>query len=133
MMTNKGQFQKGQSGNPKGRPKKERTLSRMLENGGRNKIGPDGETAQRLMVQRIWQGISTGQIDFDGRVLELSGSEYTALAKMVFAQIDGPPPAALDVTSNGQTVPVVFQIVEGVPSDTAKKAASDSADEDDAL
>lgn len=139
MANNRGQFQKGQSGNPKGRPKKERTLSRMLENGGKSRVGPKGETAQRMMVQRVWEGITQGMIRFpdlpDGtpNFIALDAAEWTRLAKLVYDQVDGPPKAELDVTSAGEKLPVIFQIVEGVPSNAARKDTSDGEDEDDDL
>lgn len=124
-MNNAGKWKQGQSGNPKGRPRKERALTRLLENAGRSKLGDSIETAQRLLVRRVWEGVATGRIQFDDRTMELSSTDYIKLTSMVFGQIDGPPKAALDVTSGGQTIPVLFEIREGSPSDATSEGEPD--------
>ncbi len=130
-MGNSTTWQPGQSGNPRGRPPKKRALSNMLEHGGRLKLRGSDETAQKQMVKRIWEGLSTGRMVFgngsDTRVIELGAADIIALAKLVLSQIDGPPKAEMDVTSAGQAVH--FLISEGAPSDEAQTASDGDNDE----
>lgn len=111
-------FQPGQSGNPKGRPPKTRALTSLLETVGKTKYrtggkikkgkraGQDEELAAKtLFATHVWEGLATGQIRFPGgHTLKLDGAEYIGLAKFVLGQIDGPPKAELDVTSEGKSI-----------------------------
>ncbi len=95
----------GQSGNPKGRPPKERALTTLLEKAGSRRVEVDGRklAARKVMVAHIWQGLTSGVIDFGGgNVMTLDAQEYIGLAKLVFGQVDGPPKAEMDVTSGGE-------------------------------
>lgn len=126
-------FQPGQSGNPKGRPKKGRALTTMLEKAGAfaYETTEDGKRipARKAAAQRAWQGLATGMMTFpDGRVIELDANAWLKLAAFVYAQIDGPPKAEVDVTSAG--APVAIQIT-GVPSRSAPPALEDPASTSD--
>src|SRR5688572_22337984 len=95
-------FEPGKSGNPKGRPPKSRALTALLAKGGSRKIdGPPGEKsvpARQQFVNQLWEGLATGKITFpDGRSVLLDGGDFISLARLVLAQIDGPPPASVDL------------------------------------
>ena len=111
---------KGQSGNTKGRPPKSRALTELLERTGKKKT-PGGVTGKQEFAERLWEGLTTGSITFsgagkrNGRIMTLEAPDFIALAKLVLSQIDGPPPAAVDVTSAGQPVNAAI-IINGVPS-----------------
>src|SRR5688572_10143304 len=93
-------FKKGQSGNPKGRPPKSRALTALLEKAGKAKMpSKPGEPAvprNQFFAEKVWEGLTTGSIQFEGWVIPLYPADYIALAKLVLGQIDGPPPAAVD-------------------------------------
>jgi hypothetical protein len=103
---------KGTSGNPRGRPAKGRALTELVERvGNRKRETAEGMRANKQMfAEKLWEGLTTGAITFEGRALALSGQEWQALAKLVLSQVDGPPPALVDVTSEGEAVS--FSVVE---------------------
>lgn len=50
-----------------------------------------------------WEGLTTGIVTFpDGKRLELSPGDWKDLLKWIYAHVDGPPKAELDVTSAGE-------------------------------
>ncbi len=100
-------FPKGKSGNPKGRPPKKRALTNLLERGGNRKFKAADEeiAAKKLFTAHIWEGLATGRIDFgEGVLITLDSSAYINLAKLVLGQIDGPPKAEVDVTTEGKAI-----------------------------
>jgi hypothetical protein len=114
-------FQKGQSGNPKGRPPKSRALTTLLEKAGKKKMLPKpGEKAiplNQYFAEKVWEGLTTGMIQFEGWMIPLYPNDYIALAKLVLGQIDGPPPAAVDVTSAGNPVQIAMVEIIKAPAD----------------
>jgi hypothetical protein len=123
MPRSKSTWQPGQSGNPRGRPPKSRALTALLEQAGSRRIPADDGGAKlarrQLLARHIWQGLTEGEITFpNGRTLFLDAGDYLALARLVLTQIDGPPPAAVDVTSAGEPVP--FSMIEVVKQVTAQ-------------
>ena len=56
-----------------------------------------------------WEGLTTGIITFpDGKLLTLSPTDWKDLLKWIYAHVDGPPKAELDVTSGGERLEVVY-------------------------
>jgi len=104
-------YQPGQSGNPRGRPKKDRALTDLLEKAGSATVEYHGKniSGKRLMAQMVWQGIVAGEVEFpDGKHLRLSPQDWKDFVKWAYSHIDGPPRAEVDVTSAGE--PVVFRV-----------------------
>ncbi len=100
-------FQPGVSGNPKGRPPKKRTLTNLLEKVANRKFTAEGEeiAAKQLFAAHIWEGLATGKITFpDSSILQLDSTSYINLAKFALGQIDGPPKAEMDVTTEGKAL-----------------------------
>lgn len=111
MTKNDTSFKPGKSGNPKGRPPKKRTLTNLLEKGGNQKFAAEGkpQAAKQLFVQKVWEGLATGHITYqeaNGQAMRfpLDAQQYIALARLVLGQIDGPPKAEIDVTSEGKAI-----------------------------
>src|SRR4051794_41909954 len=92
-------FPPGTSGNPKGRPRKARALTTILEAAGNASVAvpgtPRGIAGKRLVAQLLWAGTATGQLTLpNGTGLLLDASDWLALAKWLYSHIDGPAPSA---------------------------------------
>jgi hypothetical protein len=102
-------FKPGQSGNPNGRPKKQRALTAILERAGSKTYSFNGKTvaAKRALASMLWQAAMTGTItlppDENGKVRykDLPPKEYIDLVKWLYNQIDGPPKSETDVNLSG--------------------------------
>ena len=99
-------FQKGQSGNPSGRPPKSRALTEILEKGGSKTIEIDGKrvSGKRLVSAYIWELATTGRVRFEeGRELRVASvREWADIVKWIYSHIDGPPKGEIDITSGGE-------------------------------
>ena len=109
-----GKYQKGQSGNPNGRPPKSRALTEILSKAGaKSTTDASGMkmSGRRLLARLLWEGITSSSVTFpNGVKFDLSPSDWLALTQFLYRHIDGPPPQALDVTSGGQ--PITIRIVD---------------------
>jgi hypothetical protein len=102
---------KGQSGNPKGRPPKERALTSILEKAGSKTLEYEGKriSSKRLVARLVWSGSTTGKLAFpDGNTIELTYDDWIELVKFIYQHIDGPPKAELDVTSGGERLIIQY-------------------------
>lgn len=98
-------WQKGTSGNPNGRPPKNRTLTAILERAGNAKVGVDEVAAKKIVADLLWEAASTGRVIFpNGTEKWLDIQEWTGVVRFIYQHIDGPPKSELDVTSNGETL-----------------------------
>jgi hypothetical protein len=115
------QFQPGQSGNPRGRPKKDRALTDILERAGSKTVDIDGTnvSGRRLLARMVWQGLMTGEVEFpDGKTMRLAPQDWKDFVKWLYGHIDGPPKAELDITSDGKQITWAQFIGKGDDTDT---------------
>lgn len=107
----------GASGNPAGRPRKDRALTAILEKAGaRTTPGADGKNHKRsrVVAEMLWSAVATGTLRFpDGREIVLDGEDWFDIAQFLYKHVDGPPKQALDITSDEQPLAINFVRVEG--------------------
>ena len=124
-------FKPGQSGNPKGRPPKERALTPLLERAGSKTVEYIGRrvAGKRVLATMIWEGLLTVIVTLPtGRKLTLSPTDWKDFVKWMYRQVDGPPPTNLDLTTGGEPLQQKNVIRVIVHADEDKEeAGSDSA------
>jgi hypothetical protein len=84
------QFQKGESGNPKGRPKRDWTWAGLMEEASEEAL-ESGKTKKEILVDKIFE-------------LALKGDMMAI--KEVFNRMDGLPAKSVDVTTGNEPLPV---------------------------
>jgi hypothetical protein len=104
---------KGQTGNPRGAPKKPRRLTATLERAvSRSVVLADGRkiSGKEYAASLAIQGIKTGEVVLaNGQRITLSPEDVLMLWKFVYGQIDGPPPSKTEITgAEGGPVQVVY-------------------------
>ncbi len=102
------QFKKGQSGNPKGAPKRDWTWSNLLH-GAAEEMGKTGEPMKTIIAQRL--------------VLEAGRGNMQAV-KQLMDRMDGSPQAFNDLTSGGEKL----DLTSGLTPKQQKNIAAGIAD-----
>jgi hypothetical protein len=119
------QWQPGESGNPKGRPRKSRALTDILERAGSKVVTVDGKkiAGKRWLGTALWELATTGGVTLpNGTILVVEPKDWLETVKWIYAHIDGPPKAQMEQTGS-ITVAVVY---EDYPS--AAQVDADSAE-----
>lgn len=104
---------KGQSGNPSGRPVKNRALTGILERAGSKTVEVNGKrvSGKRFMAQALFEVATTGQtVLANGREIVAGPQAWLEIVKFIYSQVDGPPPK--DVNLGGQADnPLLIEVV----------------------
>jgi len=84
-------FQKGQSGNPRGRPPGARHLTQELKDALEVSYGK--EIAKGIMARRLVEGVINGVVEFPGvkrsRRVKLDSDTWLQMVKFIYTHIDG--------------------------------------------
>jgi hypothetical protein len=111
-------FKRHQSGNPRGRPPKERALSAILARLGEQRVLVDGRqvAGKTFLAAKVWELITSGQLTLTDRVLELDDAkEWFEVVKWFYAHLDGPPrPAEPDTSRQRDYVEELASILKEV-------------------
>jgi hypothetical protein len=130
-------FKPGQSGNPKGRPTKDRTIAAKLRELGEQQITlPDGtlKARQELLAENVWSLLLTGRAKLlpsgNGKgkrssYITLDRGEWVSLLKFLATHVDGPARLDVDVTSDGSEIKVTSITISRPPQDTDGEEASE--------
>ena len=119
-------FQKGKSGNPKGRPPKHRALTEILEKAGRKTITDvDGKrrAGNRVVARLLWEIATTGQCAMpDGKggsktLQPQKTDQWFEIVKWIYRQVDGGAPKQLDVQSGGEPIQTNVLVVREIVGD----------------
>lgn len=90
-------WQKGQSGNPAGRPKKGNTFSEVLEKEAQELLKSQGITMREALAKVLWR---KAVMDKDLKAMD-----------MIMDRIDGKAKSSLDVTTGGEPFQEIKQTV----------------------
>lgn len=90
-------WKKGESGNAKGRPTKNRALTTILEKAGNAKRTAGAAPAKKMLADLMWQAATEGAVEFShGNQLVLEASDWIGVIKFLYQHIDGPPKSEIE-------------------------------------
>jgi Family of unknown function (DUF5681) len=138
-ITNPGQWQAGQSGNPKGRPRRGRPLTELLRLKGEMLVYVGGQTltAQEYLAKALWQFALTGEVRLMGKDLQAASvTEWASVVKWLYSYIepskmsesDGEPEIVIRVLRESDTPPL-----DGTFTSPPSPLSASSEGEQDAL
>ncbi len=112
-ITNNGHWKSGQSGNPKGRPRKRRILTELLQQRGETTlmVGNEGVTAQEALARAVWQFAVTGEVWLAGKKLQATSiSEWANVVKWLYSHIE--PTSQLEAEASEENEYVIRVVRE---------------------
>lgn len=99
-------FAKGKSGNPRGRPPKNRALTDLLKKqGSKTMVDYDGKNRarSRIVARLAWELATTGVVTLPSgeEVVAEDFDDLLKVWKFIYSQIDGPPTKDIDLNVQG--------------------------------
>lgn len=120
-MPNPTTWKPGQSGNPHGRPKKKRALTQALESSlSKTVVLPDGSkvNGKRYLASLAVQAMTEGKVTLaSGKTLDLSPEDLLFFWKFAYAQIDGNPPQAHELSGEDGRPIEFIEVIKSADSD----------------
>jgi hypothetical protein len=113
---NSSRWTAGQSGNPKGRPPKQRMLTDLLRIEGEKSIVVGGEevAGQEALAKAVWQFALTGEVWLSGkRLVAESVKEWASVVKWLYMQVE--PPTAVEAPEEPEVVVRVVRVEAPLP------------------
>jgi hypothetical protein len=93
LITKRGRWKSGESGNPKGRPPVSRALTEMLRLEGDQVLSIGGEaiSAKVVLARAVWQFVTTGEVLLAGTRLKAETiNDWASVVKWLYAHIEPP-------------------------------------------
>lgn len=121
MATSSTTWQKGQSGNPNGRPPKNEAWSDLLRNYGNKTVEDiDGKkrAGKRVIVRVALELATTGSAELPGgKRIEVNGDAWFDVVKWIFDRVDGKPTQPADFTTGGEPLTALTVHIDGGVTD----------------
>ena len=118
-------FKQGQSGNPHGRPPKDRTYADLINKALSHKAS-NGIARKRVLAELLAEAVTEGRVKFpaDEQYSRLSMSEWIKFCKDLIAHLEPAPKQDMGLETTGE---VTFKVIYDRLSDSSTSAAREAS------